>query len=434
MASWRVHLYGRFRLLKPGGELVRLPTRKVEGLLAMLAINRADGLSKAEIQRELWPTGANGNSFRQALHQLRKSLGEGAIESDGAVCRVSDRFPLECDVTNPKLRDSEAFMPGQLGDWFERRRVELAADEPGTSRSQVIDSLLVALEWLAASDPNAFFAVMEAAPALVRGIHHARLAQLVRTVACRTDLQRAWALYWQGTAENDLPTCARLLNHGLAISRSLKEIPLQSEICLELGKVYTRLGRTTDALAVGQIADSLAGCTENRMVQANRHRLAGTIRVHWGDYENGLCRLELAEEFIDDPLEAAIAMGARAFFSASIGRDEVAGRLIAEARRLANGLEHDRVARTTDLAEILVAARAGCRSQAIEKLVTTSARGAGTPSQVVVYADELLAKLFYLEGDRDLAHDRFDRAHRGRLSSRMVMTRLEARRLSRRHP
>ena len=78
-----------------------------------------------------------------------------------------------------------------------------------------------------------------------------------------------------------------------------------------------------------------------------------------------------------------------------------------------------------------ILAVAGNRRSAIEPLERLSAECSSVGStQFGVYADELLAKLFYLEGERDLAGDRLTAARRGRSVSRMAVTPLEAQRLA----
>jgi hypothetical protein len=55
LCKWQLQLFGTFRLVDPVGTPITLSSRKVEGLLAILAIEREHGVSRDKIAEILWP-------------------------------------------------------------------------------------------------------------------------------------------------------------------------------------------------------------------------------------------------------------------------------------------------------------------------------------------------------------------------------------------
>src|SRR5579862_2626092 len=129
--AWQLRLFGRFSLVTPSGEPVRLPDRKTEGLLAILALNRDLGIRRQGAANILWPDREPGNlaNLRQALAVLRRALGQAAIESSAAHCRLASDFRLVTDFESPSLRGEGGFMPGHDSEWFEDVRLESVEPE-----------------------------------------------------------------------------------------------------------------------------------------------------------------------------------------------------------------------------------------------------------------------------------------------------------------
>src|SRR5579864_8301274 len=98
-APWRVRLFGTFALHDPLGCLVRLPDRKIEGLVAVLVVHRRYGIERSSAAEILWPgrTPDNLPNLRRALSVLRSTLGEEAIESTRLHCRLSTGSSLNAD-------------------------------------------------------------------------------------------------------------------------------------------------------------------------------------------------------------------------------------------------------------------------------------------------------------------------------------------------
>ncbi len=433
-APWQLYLYGDFRLFDSTGSQVLLPNRKVEGLLAVLCAHRRFGMERDEVAEILWPgrpLDAQRANLRQALAQLRKGLGPESIESSRSHCRLSDRFPLECDYDRSDLRTSVAFMPGHEGEWFEEVRLDAAlegAGEPGPEPSMALNFLQM-LRWYADRDPRGMFALLMASPALARGVEFREMLDLLNLVKHR-NVCPGWAAYWRGTSEDDLLVCAQYLRTALEEAKRCDDVQLASEVCLELGKVYARTGKREEAMKICAISDQLAKKSRSRSIKANAYRLSGTVLIHWSDGCQGLGLFERAEDLIDDPIEKAIVQSSRAFFEASVGHFEKARDTLASPLKVARETGHKQIESLCRTTQAQLTASSADRSTAVAELEALAShfRSSGR-TQLEVYAEELLAKLFYVSGDKGLAQTRLRSAQKGRSESHMVLTNLESKRL-----
>lgn len=424
--AWQLQLYGDFSLRDPAGQLVRLADRKVEGLLAVLAVHRDYGIDRADVAEILWPSRSPANlvNLRQALSVLRRTLGEGSIEASRRHCRLSSDLHLESDCEN-ELNRRGGFMPGHSGDWFDALREE--AGDAATPPRSVVSSFFETLQWFAVHDRRGMHSLLRARASLTRGVLYSDLLDLLRA-APDDGASTGWSAYWQGTAENDLEKCAGLLRNSLREAKRSGDLALASDACLELGKVYSRTGRVDKALRICDIADSVAACSEERTHKANALRLRGTVLVHWQDQAAGLAMLRRTEELIDDPIEQAVLKSSRAFFEASAHRFDAACRTVDEA---IGQMGHLRFDLTSSLTQVLLKIASGPRDRAIAELTPLVQRyyslGA---TQFGVYAEEILAKLLCLEGERAVAKERLVSARHSRTGAQMVVTRLEALRVA----
>jgi tetratricopeptide (TPR) repeat protein len=427
--AWNLQLFGDFRLSDPSGAIVRLPNRKVEALLAVLALHRRYGVSREWIAEQLWHDSPEANrrtNLRQAVKLLRASLGDGVLEDSRAYCRLSCSFLLDCDYDRPN-HTSSGFMPGHDGNWFEGIRSEHCCESDAPAG--VLSNLLETCRWFARHDPKAMFSLLKVNPALTRGMNFRDMRELL-DLAGEDAVSGGWSFYWRGTAEDDLRLCAELLRSALKGARRTQDLELASEVCLELGKVYARTGEFARAERICDLADAVASDAKCGATAVIALRLRGIVFTHWGRHDDGLELLERSEPLLRNPVERAVALGVRAFFEASIGRYERARDTFESRSREVLNMGHRGVDCVGSMTEAMLAV-AGNRRSAIEPLERLSAECSSVGStQFGVYADELLAKLFYLEGERDLAGDRLTAARRGRSVSRMAVTPLEAQRLA----
>ncbi|MCC6212510.1 MAG: AAA family ATPase [Burkholderiales bacterium] len=115
MAGLRLQLFGGFELLGAGGERIRLRTRKIEALLACLALAPQGARSREELARWLWgeaSAASAGANLRQALSLLGKALPRGALMTEGRSVLLA-RERLRVDALE-FLRDSVSADPATL--------------------------------------------------------------------------------------------------------------------------------------------------------------------------------------------------------------------------------------------------------------------------------------------------------------------------------
>jgi tetratricopeptide (TPR) repeat protein len=429
-ATWELRLFGAFRLTDPEGVDHRLQTRKVEALLALLALNRNLGLDRDYVAEILWPE-RHGDvqraSMRQALSQLRKVIGEPAIEASRTHCRLSSNFALRCDFDEPGLRNGEGFMPGHEGDWFDDMRDELEVDAlgPEVAPSSVVGTFIHTLNWFAANDPRAMFSLLRASSSLSRGIPPSDMLQMLNTAGADQN-SSGWVAYWRGCTELDLHRCAEFLITALSEARKTEDWALASEVCLELGKVYSRTGRIEDAKRIIQTADSIATSRPSRSARANALRLKGTVLLHWGEPARGLSLLERSEEFVEDKIERTMVHAIRAFYSATAGLDKQAMDALIEPQRVFRETGHLRIRVLSSFTETLLASRgSGITNMHDQLLELSNTFYRYGWSQFGVYSDEMLAKSYELIGEQQLASQHMRSAAKGRHGSKMVRTVLE---------
>jgi predicted ATPase/DNA-binding SARP family transcriptional activator/Tfp pilus assembly protein PilF len=98
---FNLHLLGTFRLDARGQE-IRLPRRKVEALLAYLALfPDSAGHAREKLAALFWgdaPDEQARMSLRTSLAVIRKTLGEGALTTDRERAQINPDFPLNIDV------------------------------------------------------------------------------------------------------------------------------------------------------------------------------------------------------------------------------------------------------------------------------------------------------------------------------------------------
>ncbi len=427
--AWELHLFGAFQLLDPNGEPVRLQTRKVEGLLGLIAMNRSLGVSRDELCEILWPDRpleVQRASLRQALTQLRRSLGNEAVESSRSHCRIAHGFPLRCDYDEPELRTGDGFMPGHEGDWFDEMRFDGLEIEDEGAQQTVVGSFTQTLNWFAVNDPRGLFSLLRARSSLTRGIAPADMLRMLDKAGARVESQ-GWVAYWRGCSEDDLYHCAALLENALKHARVNEDWELATEVCLELGKVYSRTGRIEDVKRIVAMADALATDKRAPVAKMNAIRLRGTVLMHWGDQRRGLGLLERSESFIDDPIDASLVQAVRAFYTASAGLDDQASKVLEQPLASSKETGHLRTGVLCAFTECLLSARGSGVRLVHPELAGLCSKIYGYGwTQFGVYADEMLAKAFNLSGDKDLATVHLKSAARGRRGSNMVRTPMES--------
>ncbi|HWA82709.1 MAG TPA: hypothetical protein VG820_04715 [Fimbriimonadaceae bacterium] len=427
---WQLRLYGRFSVVAPDGQAVRLPDRKTEGLLAILALNRKFGIMRRSAANILWPGREPQNlaNLRQAIAVLRRILGPESIEGSAGHCRLSSGFSLVSDHENPSLRGDGGFMPGHEGEWFEDVRLE--SIEGHDAELSAVGHYLDTLRSLASYDPRSMYAILGATPAMARSLPYLELGCLLEN-AKGLNSPPGWHAFWLGTVKNDLVECIELLRSALRRARDERDLSLASEVCFELGRAYSRTGEYEKATKICDFADEIAARSRTKDARKNALRLRGTVLFQWRDPESGCATLLRLEEELDNPTELASLVHLRAFLEASAGWFERAQATHDLALHIARESGHFRTGIVSATTSAILDAASGRHADALRQLEALSATFyAQGATQFGVYTEELMAKLNLLEGDKVAANRLSESANRQRVRSRMATTPLEARLLA----
>ncbi|HUF82487.1 MAG TPA: AAA family ATPase, partial [Burkholderiales bacterium] len=100
MAAYQLNLLGGFELRTSGGELVRLPTRKAEALLAYLALAPRSGHARDTLTGLLWGESSDRSaraSLRQTLFLIGKSFNRDTLVTEGRTVALAPGA-LDVDV------------------------------------------------------------------------------------------------------------------------------------------------------------------------------------------------------------------------------------------------------------------------------------------------------------------------------------------------
>jgi len=112
---YRLRVLGGFALEGQGGTVIpRLPQRRAEAVLAMLAVCGDVGCTRERLIAMLWPESDEAHSrhgLRDALHAIRHALGKDAVVSVGDVLRL-DPSAIQSDVHE----FGQALKAGRRGD------------------------------------------------------------------------------------------------------------------------------------------------------------------------------------------------------------------------------------------------------------------------------------------------------------------------------
>jgi len=417
-SPWTVSLRGSFRLMAPGGEVVRLQNSKVEALFGVLVRHREFGISRDELAAIVWPgkpSEDQKSSLRQALSLCRRAIGDDAIEASRSHCRVSDHFRLEV------LPGTGIFMPGHEGEYFDEIRSEdLAGDFWASERRSVLDAWLEVLEWNARNDPALFFTMLRMTPHQAEGLAFADLERLLAQASGPN--KSAWCEYWWGTVLKDLEECKKHLRTALDLALKEKDYELISKICLELGRACSRTGRLKRAATVSKLADEVAaesGAVSNKV---NALRLKGTLNFHWGDPQRGNALFQRAIHMAPSTIEEYQLTASLALFQAGYGFDVEAAANIEKVRSFATSLGHMKLNSLVQLTQCILLTRSLEPKRAYDTILEVSMASDTVSEQITGYTEELLSSLCDRMGETKLANAHRARALEARQTSRDVTT------------
>ena len=328
-STWTLKLYGNFELRSPDGTHVPLANRKVQALVAILALNLREGMGRAEIGQILWPASSvakRQENLRQTLARARKSLGAENLTVSRSHCRLADSFHVRSDFADSSLRSHSVFMPGFEGDWFDRVRGESSA----VIDRSVLDSFLHVLEWLSGHDPNRMLALMRDNHGLTFGL---RCPDRVRLLGRVTDesVLPGWKDFLSTGLwgmRDDVPQAAQNFRRIVSIAETHGDTLLAVQASSQLSLCLVWQNKCAEALEVIDWCCATASKTSDKELWATATQMKGNILIHNGQLDAGLPLIERAEQLYKDPIDSTIMRVLRGSYLASGGRRSEAARCL----------------------------------------------------------------------------------------------------------
>jgi predicted ATPase/DNA-binding SARP family transcriptional activator len=153
-ARLRIYLFGQYRIER-GTEQIRLPTRKIEALLAYLIL-RPHPHSREHLASLLWGDFSDGQaraSLRNALASLRRNLGGEFLLSDREMVQINSAYPVWVDALDfqfqaaqllktPTARPQEVELDLYTGDLLVGCYDDWAFEERERFRTMYLDTVL----------------------------------------------------------------------------------------------------------------------------------------------------------------------------------------------------------------------------------------------------------------------------------------------------
>ncbi len=278
-------LFGPFRLLKPGGERIEIPSKKGVAVVAMLAMAKDGERARGWLQEKLWgqrqQAEARG-SLRRELSNLRKLLNQ---DSAALLVCEHDRVQLDLKLINIDARSSRDHplaceflegldIPGEDGfeDWLRDQRAALALEvrpaavmpgkKPGDSR-EIVSSLpshiVDTTEPPAGFDGNPALAVMPFSNATGESEHNYLAEGISEEI-----IDRLSRIRW-------LPVIAR------SMSFSLSDVSNRRIVSKNLGAKYLLEGRLRREQTGYGIAASLIDGPSGHTLMSQRFAIDSLI-------------------------------------------------------------------------------------------------------------------------------------------------------------
>jgi DNA-binding SARP family transcriptional activator len=329
-------ILGPLEVIDDEGRPIRLGGARQRALLAALLLHANEVVLLDRLMDELWgdrPPASGAKALQVAVSQLRKSLGNGALQtrSGGYVLHVDEeqldlghfgrlRETARSALAAGRAEEAAAALREALGLWRGRALADVAGEEFARGEAERLEELrLVALEERIEAD-------------LALGRHAELVAELESLVQRhplreRLKLQLMLALYRSGRQAEALDVyreTRRLLAEELGIEpgpglRELERAILRQDPELE----FARAPNVVGGLPVGTVTfvfTDIEGST----------RLVKTLRERWGDVL-GAHRALVREMFARHGGHEVDTQGDAFFFSFSEARDAVAATVAAQS-------------------------------------------------------------------------------------------------------
>jgi len=400
--NWRVRLYGQFELFSPDGERILLPTTRTEALVSVLVVHRRNGVSRDELASILWtsadPAKAKA-SLRQALFIIRKAC-PGLLDTQGHRCRISEDVAVESDYDDPSLRESQVFMPGMEGDWFEVHR-SYEEPAPTVPAGLPVDGFLQLLLWLGDNDPANMLGLMLESLALVDGIGGPDIHKIIEKLPS-TGKFLGWKHYFVGRvalggnikiSEHHTKAAAveALKNSDRdLLVYSLRDLLTLNVLLNKLGEAQAISKRLTEACARRK---SPVGASANFLGKA-------LILLHSGAQVEGFQYLRQSQDASQGVIEAAMMESLRAFFHLSYGEFDLAESRLQVPNRIGKEIGHDYLHQICELTRTTMMVKKANEDGVVDTLDLASTRADSLSSlHFRIYIKESIALRYLQSGD-----------------------------------
>ena len=438
LQHWQVHLFGKFELRDPVGDLVTLPHRKAEGLFAILLLSKPDGVWREHAAEALWPdrsSDARRVNLRQTLAMLRKCLGPEAIESSRTHCGFAPGFLVISDMEDESLRSGNAFMPGNTGRWFETFRNEGRLDEQDNlPKSAALDCFVETLDWFSTNDPSGMYSMMRSASMASHGISSANLRRLIERAGPSRQLP-GWRTLWAAYAaesEGSSALSPEGFRSAMRLGEEHQDYVLALEAAYNLCAAMVVQNRISLARSLAERATFYAskGGLEHMLPRATG--LQGIVHVAAGDRDFGLQQMKRAENQEGEFFGRVTMRAMRAFFEASFGLYEEAQNTLVLPLSVAAESGHGMIDMISSLAQATIGSVVGDPLDyvpAMERAIQLSM--VMQNSYARTYAHETAGKISVRLGEPLKAKEQFEVAKRIRRHGGMVYTPWDRMRLQR---
>jgi tetratricopeptide (TPR) repeat protein len=404
--EWKLKLYGGFELVAPNGISVRLPYRGAQALIAVLALNRVEGLSREELGRTLWPSSPlekRQQNLRQALAAVKSTLGPCRIDATRTHCRLAESFCVVTDHEDPGLRGPGPFMPGFEGEWFDRTGHRSNA----APSARLLDSFLHLLLWLAEHDPGKMLCHMRDNHGLTFGLSCSDRRCLLARAPDDPKLA-GWKKFFgaglHGAYGEELSVLTRRHRQVVSVAEANHDLQLAVQASSQLSLCNSWQNRPAEAMSIVEWCVATATSCSDKSVWATATQMKGNILIHTGKIDEGLEHLQRAEQLYRDPIDSAIMHVLRAYYLASMGRRDEASNLLDASLRPNLVAGHSFLNITWDMASAIVGARDKQPAESLDAFerIVAAARAYGD-SPILMLAEEELAKAFARMGETDAA-------------------------------
>lgn len=439
---WSIALIGGIRVTRPSGEDVTLPTRKVAGVLAVLAVANGQAISRSMLQEILWPdtpSAQQTQNLRSALAALRRVLGE---DLPVEITRTNCRLRMESVQTDypPVAASDHARLALEMDEpWFARLREGKAHESELNLRDDSAEtpesSFIKVLEWAASGDPFQAVELMRSVPTLTASLPGAVLGSIGERLWPQIPSSHrlfGWMLHFRGVAQylkGDVRTGLDSLAVAADFARNTKDPDLLGETVRWRAAPRIAVGDTFGAIR--EIERSLAMTEGLRAQDASilLHHARGIAYHHVGRYAEADASMLMALDgghYRRDTASRAHLLANISLFRAARGDAIGAKAMVEEATGLAGLRPSPRVVAACRLSSALLFLRQHATDEAAKEFDALFAPGGPGAvrnfTTIDIYALESSATMWIQRKDLGAARAQIREAMKARQAAQMGVT------------